>query len=639
MGKKLSLSPLVGGQKVNASKSKIFSPNTNRGLIDEITQFSRIEATDDLGRYLGVPLHHKRVTRATYYDLLLKVKTKLSSWKAAQLSFAGRQVLIKSVSSTVANHAMQSAKPPNAVCMDIDRANREFLWGGSDDKRKIPLVRWDVVCTLKEFGGLGFRSTSSMNLALLSKVGWKLATESEPLWIQILKAKYFPNCDFLQAKAKQNASYTWKGILETQELVSMGMATGSIPESELRKTVAEYWNSHGWNWGLLKPMLHDNIIQLLELHVLNDQHLEMDSIYWKSSSTGEFSTMSAYELLTNSSLSPLAGCWSKVWSLTAPPKAKSLLWLMLHDRVLTNSSRFARGIAQNDTCPRCYTHGEDILHLFRDCPVSKRIWKRWINDSLWLRWQQMNHLTWIKHNLSCTNVTIEFDLEWGVAFAIVCWYLWLGRNKAAFDDDLTWTSNKESMLKNHFIEAACLLKQHHASLRREFQVGWDPPPSGFVKLNVDGSARGSPGPSTAGGCCRDASGNWLFGFNQQLGDGHAIRAELFALWKGMELAWNMGFRHIIVETDSLLAVQKLQSSSTTITSLTYWVQRCKSLMERNWTCVIRHVFREQNVCADAMASQFYHLRGSFLYFEQPPDVVRSLLQEDNLGVCRPRATR
>ncbi|GLT31654.1 hypothetical protein SLA2020_063760 [Shorea laevis] len=191
----------ISGQKVNASKSKIFfSPNTNRGLIDEITQFSRIEATDDLGRYLGVPLHHKRVTRATYYDLLLKVKTKLSSWKAAQLSFAGRQVLIKSVSSTV------------------------------------------------------------------------------------------------------------------------------------------------------------NIIQLLELHVLNDQNLEMDSIYWKSFSTGEFSTMSAYELLTNSSLSPLAGCWSKVWSLIAPPKAKSLLWLMLHDRVLTNSARFARGIAQNDTCPRCYTH-------------------------------------------------------------------------------------------------------------------------------------------------------------------------------------------------------------------------------------------------------------------------------------------
>ncbi|GLT60153.1 hypothetical protein SLA2020_329340 [Shorea laevis] len=200
---------------------------------------------------------------------------------------------------------MQSAKLPNAVCMDIDRANREFLWGGSDDKRKIPLVRWDVVCTPKEFGGLGFRSTSSMNLALLSKVGWKLATESEPLWIQILKAKYFPNCDFLQAEAKQNASYTWKGILETQELVSMGMghmvnsgmntffwlnswltdgplffaATGPIPESELRKTMAEYWNSNGWNWGLLKPMLPDNIIQLLELHVLNDQNLEMDSIY------------------------------------------------------------------------------------------------------------------------------------------------------------------------------------------------------------------------------------------------------------------------------------------------------------------------------------------------------------------------
>ncbi|GLT63422.1 hypothetical protein SLA2020_359880 [Shorea laevis] len=406
-------------------------------------------------------------------------------------------------------------------------------------------------------------------------------------------------------------------------------AVGPIPESELQKTVAEYWDSSGWNWGLLKPLLPENIIQLLELHVLNDQNLGIDSMYWKNSKNGEFSTKSAYELLTNSSLSPLAGCWNKVWSLKAPPKAKSLLWLMLHNRVLTNSTRFARGMAQNDICPRCCNDQEDILHLFRDCPASKGIWEMWINDGLWYRWQQMDRLTWISHNLSRSNVKVEYGLEWGVAFAIVCWYIWLGWNKAAFNDDLTWTSGRASMLTTHFMEAASLLKQNHIRPSSECLVGWDPPPSGFVKLNVDGSARGSPGPSAVGGCCRDTSGNWLFGFNQQLGDGHAIRAALFALWKGMELTWNKGYRQVIVETDSLLAIQKLQNSSTETTSLSYWVQKCKSFLERDWFCVVRHVFREKNYCANAMASQFYHLREVYIILRSPLMVLEYFLRKTN----------
>ncbi|GLT38148.1 hypothetical protein SLA2020_124240 [Shorea laevis] len=103
----------------------------------------------------------------------------------------------------------------------------------------------------------------------------------------------------------------------------------------------------------------------------------------------------------------------------------------------------------------------------------------WINDGLWYRWRQVDRLTWINHNLSCSNVKVEYGLEWGVAFAIVCWYIWLGRNKVAFNDDLTSTSGRASMLKTHFMEVASLLKQNHRGPWSECLVGWDPPPSGF----------------------------------------------------------------------------------------------------------------------------------------------------------------
>ena len=40
---------------------------------------------------------------------------------------------------------------------------------GSDQDRKISLVRWAIVCMDKSKGGIGIKSFSKMNKALLSK--------------------------------------------------------------------------------------------------------------------------------------------------------------------------------------------------------------------------------------------------------------------------------------------------------------------------------------------------------------------------------------------------------------------------------------------------------------------------------------
>ena len=38
-------------------------------------------------------------------------------------------------------------------------------------------------------------------------------------------------------------------------------------------------------------------------------------------------------------------------------------------------------------------------------------------------------------------------------------------------------------------------------------IGWKWPPSGWMKLNIDGSVIGETGPTGAGGVLRDALGN------------------------------------------------------------------------------------------------------------------------------------
>ena len=51
----------------------------------------------------------------------------------------------------------------------IERIQRNFLWGASEDVFKYPLVAWDKVCLPIECGGLGIWRVGLFNKALLGK--------------------------------------------------------------------------------------------------------------------------------------------------------------------------------------------------------------------------------------------------------------------------------------------------------------------------------------------------------------------------------------------------------------------------------------------------------------------------------------
>ena len=49
-------------------------------------------------------------------------------------------------------------------------------------ERKPYLIKWAIVCSDKKKGGLGVRSLSTLNWALLFKWSWRFAVERETLW-------------------------------------------------------------------------------------------------------------------------------------------------------------------------------------------------------------------------------------------------------------------------------------------------------------------------------------------------------------------------------------------------------------------------------------------------------------------------
>lgn len=111
-------------------KSLIFvSKNINGALKNHLCNILGFQVTDDLGKYLGVPIIHDRVSRRSFQFIMEKVDKRLSNWKANTLSFAGRLTLTKTIIQALPTYVMQSALIPKHLCDEIDKRCRRFLGG------------------------------------------------------------------------------------------------------------------------------------------------------------------------------------------------------------------------------------------------------------------------------------------------------------------------------------------------------------------------------------------------------------------------------------------------------------------------------------------------------------------------------
>ena len=179
------------GQLVSIDKSRVyFLPNIHEGIKDTICTSLGIQATNCLGKYLGMPLKHKGAARSQYNYIAERMLSKLAGWKTGFLSFAGRCVLVKSVLTTIPNYVMQDAVLPVHLREKVDKINRDFLWVSSVDKKKLHLVGWSKIIMSKEDGGLSIQQARAKNIALLAKLNWRLNHEKDALWTKIVLNKY-----------------------------------------------------------------------------------------------------------------------------------------------------------------------------------------------------------------------------------------------------------------------------------------------------------------------------------------------------------------------------------------------------------------------------------------------------------------
>ncbi|XP_070015524.1 uncharacterized protein [Nicotiana sylvestris] len=90
-------------------------------------------------------------------------------------------------------------------------------------------------------------------------------------------------------------------------------------------------------------------------------------------------------------------------------------------------------------------------------------------------------------------------------------------------------------------------KENVTKVKISISIKWSKPPSGHIKLNIDGSFKEALSLCGFGGVFRDNNGQWIVGFHGNLPETTPLQAELMALKTGLQIAIRQGFTKLEVE--------------------------------------------------------------------------------------------
>lgn len=212
------------GQMVNYAKSDIvFSLNTTVSVRRNICESLGVQEKEKPGKYLGMPMYIGKSKKEAFGFLSDRVQSKIHAWCNKDLSKAGKITLLKTSAQTTPTFLMSLFLIPDTICEEIEKKMNAFLWGGGINNKGVKCISWKRMCMPKEYGGLGLKELRKFNIAILAKQGWRLLIEANPLVSAVMKARYYPDRNVLNAKLGANPSYVWRGIVQGLEALRAGV--------------------------------------------------------------------------------------------------------------------------------------------------------------------------------------------------------------------------------------------------------------------------------------------------------------------------------------------------------------------------------------------------------------------------------
>lgn len=327
-------------------------------------------------KYLGLPMIDRNNRMETFKDFEQKMNRKVSDWKNKVLSWAAKEVLVKSCLQSIPLYAMSCLQFPKSVSKELSRLTLNFWWNSDTSPKAIYWIRKETMYKSKSVGGLGFRCFESMNTAMLTKHLWQILTNPNLLISKIFKQGYFRNTNLLHIKKKRRDSYVWKSIAGTIAIFKNGL--------QLR-------NDNEWTW--------------------------------KFNGSGEYSVKSSYDLARKWNLScqlnfgevsdptTLNLIWNRLWRTRVLDRVKLVSWRLFHNSLPLFVNLRRRGWNTDQGCAFCGFKNETnawnsannwfiddwIRHILA---VKDLMSIRLVLDGIWTIWYNRNLIVHGRTSLS-----------------------------------------------------------------------------------------------------------------------------------------------------------------------------------------------------------------------------------------------
>lgn len=162
----------MSGLAVNIAKTSLFHSGMDEAELLSIKQKYDLSPGTLPIRYLGLPLHSRKLSVGDCDPLICQVKKKLNGWTNRFLSQAGRLTLMSSSISGILGFWTSTFVIPRKVIKKINSLCSAFLWNGTIDNAHGAKVAWADITFPKEEGGLGLRNLDCWNETCAMKLIW-----------------------------------------------------------------------------------------------------------------------------------------------------------------------------------------------------------------------------------------------------------------------------------------------------------------------------------------------------------------------------------------------------------------------------------------------------------------------------------
>jgi hypothetical protein len=578
------------------------------------------------------------------------------------LSQAGREVLTKAVIQAIPTYAMSCFKFPAGLCDEICSLANRFWWGQWDGGRKIHWLSKQKLAQSKSEGGMGFRDLHLFNKALLARQGWRILHQPQSLVHRVLKAKYFPHQNFLEDPIPRTASFIWRSICGSKDVLIAGLRW-RVGTGDKMKIWKDPWLPCPTSHRVISPMSGsdenttvDTLIdrdrvcwkttELERLFMPRDveaiqqiplsRRRPLDLLIWTGTKNGIFTVRSAYHLLRmqqsqptasgSSSSHPGAQIWTGIWAAHVQPKVKLSVWRACKNILPTQTNLFDRRVISTYSCQWCEEEAETSDHVLWRCEFAQRVWQQ-TNISFPLGYA--THLTFFDLIWCSLNDLQSPAIE--VLFT-TAWELWNARNALLFEETVTTVNDicqKAAGAALDFLESTAQLAPIANTQIMINEVKWRPPANDNFKLNVGTHGSTDQHISGLAALIRDSQGLVTAALcSKILVRGNGLQKYAHAVLWAINFAYDIGIRRVEVDLTNKELWGMLTSCGPCMAPIGTLVEDISAWKDLFYSLSFSFIKNVCNKAANALATEALSSISDEVWLEDCPASIISLVQFD-----------